>query len=68
MNGNLSIELAHQRQQELVEYASRSRLAYRPSRSVRRDSAAWWRRWRSARSDASNDAVPQLATAGCTHR
>jgi hypothetical protein len=69
MNGNLNIELAHQHQQELVEYASRSRLAARPSWPSRRPSiAARWRsRW-SARADASTDAVPQLATAGCTHR
>jgi hypothetical protein len=64
MNGHLSIELAHQHRQELMEYAKRSRLGAKPAqhRSV-------LGRWRARRVAAPTVGAPSSVTfapAGCS--
>jgi hypothetical protein len=68
MNGHLSIELAHQHQQDLLDDADRSRLAYRPRAPRRPTFATRWRRSRDVpRYDSGDVAGPQVATVGCVH-
>ena len=64
MNGNLSIELAYQHQQELVDYATRTRLA--GSSSGHRPLLARWRGHRAARNAPTESLPTTLTPAGCS--